>query len=224
METRTKKPVSGETRKRMREGQLRRRGWEKSTGGVQRKPCSRCKVIMDVTNENFPKDKSSWSGFSHRCKKCCSALNGVVRTTQCFICGNSLDLSMPGLRGAKKHAFPHGVCSLECLDERKKLSGLSFNLWRKYRLSIDDYNAMVENQGNKCAICQGTSSGTSRGGRWNVDHDHATGKVRGLLCVKCNSGLGLFNDSLDVVRAAVAYLEISGVNPNSPTGLFLNGK
>lgn len=67
---------------------------------------------------------------------------------------------------------------------------------------------MAEAQNNQCAICEIDVLNTE-GRRFAVDHDHITGKVRGLLCSKCNMGLGKFNDSPELIDAAIEYLEAS---------------
>jgi len=51
----------------------------------------------------------------------------------------------------------------------------------------------------KCAICGGTK-------RLAIDHDHKTGRIRGRLCINCNSGLGMFKDDVELLRTAVSYL------------------
>ncbi len=66
-------------------------------------------------------------------------------------------------------------------------------------MSLEDYDAMFALQGRTCAICRKRSAK-----RLCVDHCHVTRKVRGLLCKKCNFGLGHFSD--DLVEAAAAYL------------------
>ncbi|MFB7178476.1 endonuclease domain-containing protein [Streptomyces sp. NPDC056257] len=71
---------------------------------------------------------------------------------------------------------------------------------------------MLEGQGNCCAVCR---SGFTEGDRPHIDHDHSCcpgkkpcGKcVRGLLCGRCNTGLGQFKDSMTFLRAAISYLE-----------------
>lgn len=73
----------------------------------------------------------------------------------------------------------------------------------KYGISLDDYNRMLEEQGGGCAICGKTPSNR----RLHVDHDHKTGKVRGLTCYKCNVGLGYFGDDPERTRRATEYLE-----------------
>jgi hypothetical protein len=74
--------------------------------------------------------------------------------------------------------------------------------FRRYGLSEDQYLVMLELQGGGCAICGKTPEGR----RLSVDHDHESGKVRGLLCDICNRGLGLFKDNTDTLRRAISYL------------------
>jgi hypothetical protein len=74
----------------------------------------------------------------------------------------------------------------------------------KYGLTHEQYKSLLISQGSRCAICR---TKTPRGrGEWAVDHDHTTGKVRGLLCTKCNTGIGLFDDDPARLRAAIKYL------------------
>jgi hypothetical protein len=79
------------------------------------------------------------------------------------------------------------------------------NLKQTYGIHSRDYNKMLAEQGGRCAIC-GTENPGSRYEVFFVDHDHITGKVRGLLCAKCNYLLGYAKDSPDVLLAAVDYL------------------
>ena len=72
---------------------------------------------------------------------------------------------------------------------------------QSYGLSLQDYRAMLERQGKVCGICK------TPGKPLCVDHCHATGKVRGLLCRDCNLGLGNYKDNPVFTRAATAYLE-----------------
>lgn len=76
---------------------------------------------------------------------------------------------------------------------------------KKYGLSLEDFNRMLSEQENKCAIC-GKNQETGGSKFPSVDHCHMTKKVRGLLCQKCNRGLGLFNDRPERLIAAAAYL------------------
>lgn len=65
---------------------------------------------------------------------------------------------------------------------------------------------MFAAQGGRCAIC-GTDEFNGRGNRPHLDHDHTTGKIRGLLCHSCNTGMGALGDSPEILREAAAYLE-----------------
>lgn len=74
-----------------------------------------------------------------------------------------------------------------------------------YGFSLQGYRDLLAAQGGKCAACGATEPG-GRGRRFHVDHDHATGVIRGLLCHPCNVGLGHFGDDVDRLMAAAAYL------------------
>jgi len=76
-----------------------------------------------------------------------------------------------------------------------------------YGLTPTQYDARVTLQGGRCAICQTIPQGGGRRGTLHVDHDHASGAVRGLLCVDCNLILGKSHDSPEQLRAAAAYLD-----------------
>lgn len=80
----------------------------------------------------------------------------------------------------------------------------------KYRITLEDYNNMLAAQAGKCAIC-GTDKPGRRGVKYLcVDHCHKTGKVRGLLCVQCNSALGQLQDNLQTLQSAIEYLKQHG--------------
>lgn len=78
--------------------------------------------------------------------------------------------------------------------------------YRKYGITGDEYDAMIEAQGYKCAICS-EEFDTSRQRSINVDHCHESGVVRGLLCKDCNTGLGHFRDNINTLISAATYLE-----------------
>ncbi|WP_433351708.1 endonuclease VII domain-containing protein [Microtetraspora malaysiensis] len=89
--------------------------------------------------------------------------------------------------------------------ERYSWQSYKNHLWKKYRLSWDEYEQIFVKQGGRCAICDQFLSDPRK--RPAIDHDHETGVIRGLLCDPCNKGLGHFRDRLDVMRRAVTYLE-----------------
>jgi hypothetical protein len=79
------------------------------------------------------------------------------------------------------------------------------SLRRLYGITLSHYNEMLTEQQHLCALC-GEKPDTDR--RMHVDHDHATGKIRALLCHHCNLLLGNAKDSVDRLRQAIAYLEL----------------
>jgi hypothetical protein len=139
----------------------------------------------------------------------------VISKKACRHCG---DAFLPTARQLRKSDF-------ECLPCRRK----TFRRWNKSRSPVDwkkyasktkkelrarrlrdyglteeDYLAMLEAQGRKCAICGDEHSDGETS--MPVDHCHDSGRVRGLLCRNCNVGLGMFKDSIDRLTAAANYL------------------
>jgi len=86
--------------------------------------------------------------------------------------------------------------------ERKSLRKRGTTL-ASFGLTLDDETKLLEIQNFKCAICGGES-----GARWyHLDHDHETNEPRGLLCSKCNKGIGLLGDCLEGIERALKYLQ-----------------
>lgn len=75
---------------------------------------------------------------------------------------------------------------------------------RKFGITLNDVVAIIQQQNNKCAIC---NINIELGSKTHLDHDHLTGKIRGVLCQKCNHAIGLFKDSTKVLKSAILYLE-----------------
>lgn len=87
---------------------------------------------------------------------------------------------------------------------QRKDSG--YDLEYKYGLSLSQYACLLSAQNGTCKICGARPEDCRPHGRLNVDHDHDTGKVRGLLCNQCNVALGGFRDSPALLLNAVKYL------------------
>ena len=87
-------------------------------------------------------------------------------------------------------------------DRRRK------GLWESYKLTLEQYKQMLDAVNGKCEICGMKQVG--RGAAKNqlaVDHNHTTGKIRGLLCTKCNTALGLMKDDVLLMQKAINYLK-----------------
>jgi hypothetical protein len=110
-----------------------------------------------------------------------------------------------------KHADKAKAASMK-VSRRKRAADPDFhrraNLKRNYGLTLDAYAAMLSTQGGVCAICRSADPGCHP--NFHVDHDHATGAIRALLCFECNRGLGAFKDSPSTLENAAAYLRRFG--------------
>jgi len=102
------------------------------------------------------------------------------------------------------------ICSNEASNQWKKdnkeknqISRQKSKLKRKYGMTLEQYEAMVEEQKGVCYICK--SENPNR--KLSVDHCHKTGKIRKLLCDKCNMTLGLINDSQELLKQFIFYLK-----------------
>jgi hypothetical protein len=79
-----------------------------------------------------------------------------------------------------------------------------------YGLTLEQYNSMLNKNNGKCPIC-GVEFEKGRNGKQPcVDHCHKTGKVRGIICSKCNAGIGNLNDNIQRIRKAADWLESFG--------------
>jgi hypothetical protein len=79
------------------------------------------------------------------------------------------------------------------------------NTLKQFGLTQEDYDKMLHSQNGHCAICGNGTNGNKK--NFCVDHDHETGKVRGLLCHNCNVSVGLMKESPLLLRKAAEYLE-----------------
>lgn len=92
------------------------------------------------------------------------------------------------------------IADKETIKARARRNHLAY----AYGMTEAARDAMAVAQGGACAICDYP---LMKGSGTHVDHDHQTGQVRGLLCVRCNQGLGLFRDSIDHLASAIEYLQ-----------------
>lgn len=94
--------------------------------------------------------------------------------------------------------------------EKRKAYAREWGMQRRYGITVAEYDAILASQGGVCAICQrdGATKNKLHGFDvpMHVDHHHATGKVRGILCTHCNTAIGLLQDSPAIIARALAYL------------------
>lgn len=86
------------------------------------------------------------------------------------------------------------------------------NLRKNYGITPEEYDRLAAAQNGLCAICQRPERSMRAGSLKNlaIDHDHASGQIRALLCHGCNTALGLFEERIDLLQAAIVYLGHSG--------------
>jgi hypothetical protein len=89
--------------------------------------------------------------------------------------------------------------------ERDKRASQAWHYKTHYGMTLDDYYKRLEAQGGHCALCPRTPD-QERHGKLHVDHDHTTGRVRGLLCLPCNHALGILGDNEAGLLHALAYI------------------
>ena len=134
------------------------------------------------------------------CKKC-----NVVKPEDSF---NKKKDSADGHRGEcrdcqRTYAKVRYNKSPDAHKERTKANQRVYTA-KKFGLTLNELDLMYAQQGSKCAICGTTEQ--EHGKYLAIDHCHRTGKVRGLLCMSCNTGLGNFKDRADLLVLAVQYL------------------
>lgn len=182
--------------------------------GENMKRCPVCKADKD--ENGFGRDRSRKSGRRVWCRSCDKSRRKKYEDERC-----RKDLEYAGRR-RRRHLDPRRKEACRRSYERRKL-GVTSEMLRnmrpvvseypkqrlkwEYDLSIEEYERMLKAQDGKCAICR-------KDRPLHVDHDHKTGKVRGLLCSPCNRGLGHFEDCVENLESAAEYLKKAALLPS----------
>jgi hypothetical protein len=156
--------------------------------------CNGCKETKP--NNAFLKIQRSYGpSLYYRCKPCSKALNQKYNRSA----------------KRKKYIAEYRSKNKEKLRQKwleyyRKNPDKAFDhhLKSTYGITVSHYNDMLKNQDGKCAIC-GKECVSNR--RLSVDHCHDTGQIRGLLCVRCNAGIGNFKNEPRLLKSAIEYLE-----------------
>ena len=142
-----------------------------------KKKCSKCSLIK--SRSEFYNSKNTKDGLHNQCKEC-------VREYQSR---SDFKEVQRKYRNSKKG------------KQSFRKAALKF----KYNIEPRDLEDLHKKHDNKCAICR-VSVRDIRHSSLCVDHDHNTGRIRGLLCEKCNFGIGYFQDDIELLQAAIEYL------------------
>lgn len=159
------------------------------------KVCSNCGEEKEIVNFYYRKDNQEYRA---ECKQCV------------------LKKSVKYRLGHKKEIRKYYILNKDKILKHRqdtRLNTRNNDLKREYGITLDDYNKMLQEQNGLCAICGERETIKNKNGTLSelcVDHDHITGKIRGLLCRECNGALGKFNDNIEILKSAIKYLKIKG--------------
>jgi hypothetical protein len=184
------------------------------------KSCPQCGILKSHTE--FNRNAARPDGLQFYCKTCTAARGRAGYRWRQIQKGKQLRDKPDPVEGHKwcygcrrmqplenwhKNRTQRDGLVSRCKDCRKP-EGRADHLRRTYGISVEDREVLLERQRGKCAVC-GDDNPT------HTDHDHVSGKVRGLLCGRCNLGIGLFLDDPVRMQAAMAYLERTLVHPDA---------
>ena len=154
------------------------------------KTCTSCLLLKPL--KEYHRDSSKKDGRHSQCKNCHSVRNKIRRK-------NNPEYVEKCRQRSKEYRLNS--------PEVYKASVRNSTLKKKYGIGITEYNLILKQQGGSCAICNSRDTKVSWSNNLHVDHDHNTGKIRGLLCQPCNVSLGKMNDSPSLLRKAADYIE-----------------
>ena len=129
--------------------------------------------------------------------------SGKIKGKVCKKCGEFKTFDQYHKSPTERFGY-RSMCKI-CRNSENRKHDRRYNLNSKYKMTIDDYDKILEKQIFSCAICGGKEP-KSNYGRFLIDHDHKNGKIRGLLCQPCNTGLGQFEDNIQKLNDAINYL------------------
>jgi hypothetical protein len=127
---------------------------------------------------------------------------GTDGRRKCFCCGERKPFTVEFFpKDGRRPGELKGTC-VACLRKARKRSMLK----KLYGISLEQRDQLLQAQGNACAICRFEFGNEKKSRLMHVDHDHKTGKVRGLLCHHCNVLLGHARESIELLKSAIGYI------------------
>jgi hypothetical protein len=171
-----------------------------------KKTCTNCKVKKNISL--FYRQTKTKDGLYYECKVCCN-----IRTKKAYLKNKSRETERKRkkylinkekilttnkiwrkLNKTKVTAYQKSWVKKN--KDKVKNSRLKYN----FGITLEEYQKLLEKQNNKCKICNNVE-------KLVVDHNHLTGKIRGLLCSTCNSGIGMLKENVSILKNAIIYLE-----------------
>jgi len=134
-----------------------------------------------------------------------------MRSKTCSICKISKKINL--FHKDKTTVHGRDYRCIECRKLQRTKHNVKFRnniLKFRYNITVDDYNKLFKKQKGLCRICRESETLKYKDNITNlsVDHCHKTGKVRGLLCRKCNKAIGLFKENVHYLKRVIKYLEV----------------
>lgn len=172
--------------------------------------CNACKGALPISS--FHKAATITRGYQYKCKDCMSILDKnptperkahKLKKLEQWRIDNSDKIKEHKRRYYDKNKEKCKTAA-KISQEKNKDRYASLALSRKYGITLDQYNFLRVQQNYCCAICSKSEDMLEK--KMVVDHDHKTGKIRKLLCAKCNVGIGMFNDDPDILDNAAKYI------------------
>ena len=162
---------------------------------MNKKICGRCKLEKDLSE--FYKSKRTKDRVRCYCKICEKNINQTEHYKELNKIRSKKYYTTKGYKDRTSR-----YNKLEYVKIRTK----ECNLIKNYGITLEQYNELLLQQNHKCAICGKDEIQLKR--KLAVDHDHKTGKIRGLLCNNCNIGLGNLQENINILKKCISYLEI----------------
>lgn len=170
------------------------------------KKCSKCKIIKN--RSFFYNDSQKKNGISSSCKQCKDEQNKswkIKNPEKDRAIGRELRRRAI-IKYPERYKSYNKTYDLRNRDARL-LGARKRKLKNKFNITPEKYNQMLLDQKGKCKICDSENTGAKTFKHFPVDHCHKSGIVRGLLCNRCNSGLGNFRDDINNLNKAIKYLK-----------------
>ena len=174
--------------------------------------CKRTRNNGDLCKTHHDRAKNSADGQPYDVERECLICQAKMDVLRWF-CISCIESHSKEER-RKIYKKLHYTQNIEKYRESKKRNPVessrakSYNIKYHYGLTDDEYSAMVVAHEGKCAICGVSPEDYEGRNKWLVlDHDHSTGLARGLLCHRCNMGLGYFKDNPEYLKSAIKYLK-----------------
>jgi len=161
---------------------------------MESKRCSKCGELKPLSE--YYEAKGCRDGRRNDCKACFSA-----RAREWY--AKNREHAIARVKQWRKDNPERARATQRGVNRRRKPAARAQHLQTKFGITQADYERMLGEQDGGCAIC---GRPAREGSSLHVDHDHDTGRVRGLLCFRCNGGLGQFAEDEHRLVAASAYL------------------